>query len=442
VVGDPRQAIYSWKGADPAYLSQFAKRYPSAQVFDLTRNYRSSPQILAWANRLASERGTKPLTATRPVGPAPKIHRLDTEAGEAAWIAGAIRKAIMAGTPPGEIAILYRFNSAQARFEAALAKAEVATVVAEDVTFFERDEIRAVLVPFGRAARDHPERNGLELLNETMARSGFDPLSPPPGLGAARTRWESQQALLDLVNGLPSSHQNEALAMLSELNSLARRTPDRPAEGVTLATLHRAKGLEWDTVFVAGTTAGAIPSTYATTPSEQAEEERLLHVGVTRARKELHLTWAAANSRGWANRPSPFLDQVPNDRPTTRRQPRRSGTRSKDNLPRSWSGTQTESGSCAQCVSALKGLAARRLGICADCVRTAPGNVGRRARDVLEVVAAAAHETGDDPQKLVSGDGLLRLLDRRPDSASKVSAVPGVRVTIELAARIAHALKD
>lgn len=442
VVGDPRQAIYSWKGADPTYLTRFTERYPAARVVDLTRNYRSSPQILTWANSLARERGTKPLTATRPAGPLPKTHRLDTEAGEAAWIAGAIRKAVAAGTPSSEIAILYRFNSAQARFEAALSNAGIATVVADDVTFFDREEIRSVLVPFGQAARSQPECNGFELLTEILARNGFNPDAPPAGHGAARSRWESQQALIDLADGLPDARQRDARATLAEINALARRTANRPTEGVTLATLHRSKGLEWDLVFVAGVTDGAIPSTYATTPSELAEEERLLHVGVTRARRELYLTWAAVNARGWTNRPSPYLNQLPTARSKLREQPRRPPARSKAEGPTPPFATQSRNGSCAHCAAPLKGLSPRRLGICVDCVPRAPGNLGRRAREVLDIAAAAARETGNDPERLVSRDGLLRLLDKRPDSVSDVSAVPGVRVTSQWAARIADVLNN
>src|SRR5581483_2902304 len=83
VVGDPRQAIYSWKGADPSYLTGFPTRYPNATVVHLIRNYRSTAQILDWGNRLAEEPGTAPLVATRSAGPAPRITRLDSEAGEA-----------------------------------------------------------------------------------------------------------------------------------------------------------------------------------------------------------------------------------------------------------------------------------------------------------------------------------------------------------------------
>jgi ATP-dependent DNA helicase UvrD/PcrA len=318
VVGDPRQAIYSWKGADPRYLTGFTQRYPDARVFVLSHNYRSSPQILSRANRLALAPATKPLVATRPSGPPPKVTRLDSEAGEAAWVVGAAKRALASGTPVSEIAVLYRYNATQARFEAAFARADIATVVAEDVTFFDRPEVRTALVPFGRLARAQPDSNGLETLNAQLARNGFDPDHPPPGLGAARARWESQLALLDLVRDLPESGEADALTLLRQINALATSTLGPRDQGVTLATLHRAKGLEWDVVFVAGVTEGCIPSAYATTTEQLAEEERLLHVGVTRARRELHLTWAAANGRGWTNRPSPFLDQLPDQLPANR----------------------------------------------------------------------------------------------------------------------------
>jgi DNA helicase-2/ATP-dependent DNA helicase PcrA len=108
VVGDPRQAIYSWKGADTTYLSGFTRRYPDAKVFNLTRNYRSTPQVLTWANRVASGTGTKALVATRPPGTKPTVSQFDDDQAEAASVAGAARRAIAAGTPPSEIAVLAR----------------------------------------------------------------------------------------------------------------------------------------------------------------------------------------------------------------------------------------------------------------------------------------------------------------------------------------------
>jgi len=287
-------------------------------------------------------------------------------------------------------------------------------------------------------------------LGEILVRVGFDRDAPPPGLGAARTRWESQQALLELLEDRPEGDRRQAGAMLSEINQPASQGRDRPSSGVTLATLHRAKGLEWDLVFVVGVTDGAVPSVYATTAAEQAEEERLLHVGVSRARRGLHLTWAATNARGWTNRPSPFLDHLPEQTPDSRKGrarqpgPRQAGSRRGGRgqaAPSPWAALATGGASCPHCAAPLKGVAARRLGVCSSCVLSAPGDLGRRARIVAQIAADAASETGGDPAKIVSPEGLLRLLDKRPDSVANVMAIPGVRLPVEWAKKMADALK-
>ena len=430
VVGDPRQAIYSFKGADPVYLTGFTRRYPDAQVFNLTRNYRSSPQILDWANRVAVGGQTKPLVATRASSAKPKVSQLDDEQGEAAWVAGAARRAIASGTPPSEIAVLYRFNATQARFEAAFARADIAVVVAEDTTFFDREEVRAVLVPFGRAARAEPERNGLELFSSLLDRAGFSSDKPPSGLGAARARWESQQALVELVEALPGATTAAATSLLAEVNSLAVRTHGPRTSGVTLATLHKAKGLEWDIVFVVGMTDGAMPSVYAESDEELAEEERLLHVGVTRARRELHLTWATSNARGWTNHPSRFLDRLAaaaqqrSDRHGAPTQQRR-GQRA-ERHPSGPKAVSAPAAQCPHCAGPLKGIAARRLGVCAHCVLSVPGQTGEMARALAGVVNDAANESDISSFELVTEAGMLRLLDQRPDSGDGVAATPGV----------------
>ncbi len=458
VVGDPRQAIYSWKGADPGYLTDFPRRYPSARVINLERNYRSSPQILKWANRTAVDRTAKLLVATRPAGPSPKVHRLETESAEASWVAGATRRVLAAGTWPAQVAVLYRYNSAQARFEAAMTRAGIASRVAEDVTFFEREEIRSALARFGAFARAEPDRDGNELLSSVLGDAGFDPDSPPAGLGAARTRWESFQALAELVQGLSGGTggglSSDARSTLGEVNALARRNVDLGSDGVTLATLHRSKGLEWDVVFVVGMADGCVPSSFATTPAQLAEEERLLHVGITRARRELHLTWAAQNARGWDNRPSPYLEQLsavsatplpsplaPSGRPSkrTRTRGRSPGAPSR---PAAASVVLPAISSCAHCAEPLKGASSRRLGVCADCVRSAPGALGRIARQAIQVSLDAANATGNRPEKLLSGEGLLRLLDKRPSSAEEVAATLGVDLSGQWASRMVTVLDD
>jgi len=439
VVGDPRQAIYSFKGADQSYLTGFARRYPHAKVFNLTRNYRSVPPVLDLANRLARGRDAKLLVATRSGGPQPKVTALDTEHGEASWVAGAAQRAIAAGTPASEIAVLYRFNATQARFEAAFAQAGIATVVAEDSTFFDRDEVRAVLVHFRRAAHAEPGANGLEVLVSVLARAGFDRDRPPSGLGAARARWESQQALLELVEASSGARSADARTLLAEINDLAARTHGPRTKGVTLATLHKAKGLEWDVVFLVGMTDGVIPSSYADNSQDLAEEERLLHVGVTRARHELHLTWAASNARGWTNRPSPFLDQVAV--PPARHEQRQARAQAVGRKASAVGATVFSGAECPHCTAPLKGIAARRLGVCAHCVMSIPGKTGQRARALASVVNAAARNSGLATDQLVGPNAMLRLLDQCPGTADGVSATSGVRLCGQWAEAAAEVLK-
>ncbi len=455
VVGDPRQAIYAWKGADPAYLTGFSRRYPGAQVFDLTRNYRSVPPVLDVANRLARQRSVRALVATRRGGRPPRVVPLSSEEGEAAWVARAAARSIAAGTAPTEVAVLYRFNAAQARLEAAFARAGVPTVVAEDTTFFDREEVREVLVPFGRKARSAPAEPGLALLDQLLARAGFDPDRPPESMGAARARWESLQALSELARSLPGAGEADASSLLGEVNALARSTrgPDRP--GVTLSTLHRSKGLEWDVVFIVGLTDGALPSAFATTSAELAEEERLLHVGVTRARRELYLTWASSNQRGWTNKPSPFLDllglgevqegarvgSVPHRaRRSGQGQHRRSQTGGGRVAASAYRDGDRAAECCPYCATALTGLAARRVGACARCAVTAPGASGERARALMALAARAAEAAGCPLDRVLTDNGLLRLLAHRPSTAEAVAGTAGVGLNGDWAEEAAQVL--
>ncbi len=173
-----------------------------------------------------------------------------------------------------------------------------------------------------------------------------------------------------------------ATSLLAEVNSLAVRTHGPRTSGVTLATLHKAKGLEWDIVFVVGMTDGAMPSTYAESEAELAEEERLLHVGVTRARRELHLTWATSNARGWTNHPSPFLDRL-----AARRSSGATVTRGADAAaataqraerhPSDAKAASVATAQCPHCAGPLKGIAARRLAYAPIASCLSPGKRGK-----------------------------------------------------------------
>jgi DNA helicase-2/ATP-dependent DNA helicase PcrA len=143
-----------------------------------------------------------------------------------------------------------------------------------------------------------------------LASLGWHPDDPPPG-GAARERWESLAALVSLADDLVALDAQAHLPeLVAELDQRATAQHAPTVQGVTLASLHAAKGLEWAVVFLVGLTDGTVPIQRAGTADQVAEERRLLYVGMTRARERLGLSWALARSPGQrrSRRPSRFLD--------------------------------------------------------------------------------------------------------------------------------------
>ncbi|UQX89727.1 UvrD-helicase domain-containing protein [Jatrophihabitans telluris] len=317
VVGDANQTIYSFAGARPSYLLDFGERYPQATVVRLERDYRSTPQIVELANGLISaaggERGAPRLrlVGQRPPGPKPTFAEHDDEVAEATSVASSIKKLLAAGTPAAEIAVLFRINAQSEVYEQALSELGIPYILRGGEKFFERAEIRQAVVLLRGAARADDGTVPLpELVVEVLSSVGWNPEHPPPG-GAARERWESLAALRDLADQFVAE---EPEARLDTFNAdLEQRAASQHAptvQGITLASLHSAKGLEWDAVFLVGLVDGTIPIQHATTPEQQAEERRLLYVGVTRARQRLALSWALARNPGQARRrrPSRLLD--------------------------------------------------------------------------------------------------------------------------------------
>jgi DNA helicase-2/ATP-dependent DNA helicase PcrA len=321
VVGDANQTIYSFAGARPSYLLGFGERYPDATVVRLERDYRSTPEIVDLANRLVAaatgvdgrvSAGVR-LIGQRPSGPAPTFAEYDDEVAEAKSVASAIRRQVQGGQPAAEIAILFRVNAQSEVYEQALTELGIPYVLRGGEKFFERAEIRQAVVLLRGAARADDGSVPLpELVAEVLSSLNWNRAHPPPG-GAARERWESLSALVDLAEQLVADHPE---ARLDDLNAeLAQRTASQHAptvQGVTLASLHSAKGLEWDSVYLVGLTDQTIPIQHATTPEQLAEERRLLYVGVTRAQRSLALSWSLARNPGQVRRrrPSRFLDGI------------------------------------------------------------------------------------------------------------------------------------
>jgi DNA helicase-2/ATP-dependent DNA helicase PcrA len=222
--------------------------------------------------------------------------------------------------------VLFRVNAQSEVYEQALAEAGVPYVLRGGERFFDRPEIReARLLLRGAARADAGEQPLPETVRAVLASIGWHPDDPPPG-GAARERWESLAALVSLADDLVATEATARLPQLvAELDQRASAQHAPTVQGVTLASLHSAKGLEWDAVFLVGLTDTTIPIQHADTDEQLAEERRLLYVGITRARERLALSWALARSPGQrrSRRPSRFLDglrpvaHTPKPRPKT-----------------------------------------------------------------------------------------------------------------------------
>jgi DNA helicase II / ATP-dependent DNA helicase PcrA len=339
VVGDPNQTIYSFTGADPDYLLGFADRYPDAEVVRLERDYRSTPQVVGLANRLIGQAPLRKglpglrLLGQRDAGPEARFTEHPDEPAEAAAVAARCRALVDGGLPAAEIAVLFRINAQSQVYEAALTDAGVPYVLRGGERFFERPEVReAVVLLRGAAAGGHDPGMLVPTVRDVLAATGWAEHRPPPG-GAARDRWQSLSALVDLAVDLVEAEPSLDLAgFVAHLAQRADAQHAPTVQGVTLASMHAAKGLEWDAVFVVGLVDGVLPIAQSLARTEAVEEERrLLYVAVTRAREQLTLSWSLARNPG-AKRARPrsrFLTGLAPDSGPTAPPARRSAKRPK-----------------------------------------------------------------------------------------------------------------
>jgi DNA helicase-2/ATP-dependent DNA helicase PcrA len=316
VVGDPSQTIYSFTGATPHHLLTFAQKHPGARVIRLVRDYRSTPQVVDLANRLLASRGRRrgselELVAQRPSGPPPGFTVYDDDEAEAAAVAARIGRLIAAGTPASGIAVLYRTNAQSEAFEQALADAGIGYLVRGGERFFARKEVRGALVLLRGAARSMGDVPLGEAVRDVLAGAGWSP-EPPAARGAVRERWDSLQAIVGLADDLARDPAATVVTLVAELDERASAQHAPAVDGVTLASLHAAKGLEWDAVFLVGLSEGLVPISLAETDAAVAEERRLLYVGITRAREHLELSYARARAPGGraGRRRTRFLDGI------------------------------------------------------------------------------------------------------------------------------------
>lgn len=422
VVGDASQTIYSFTGASSSYLIGVARRCGSADqgtLVRLVRDYRSTPQVVTLANQIIKQsqgdeaRLRLELIGQRPPGPDPVLRAYADEPAEAAGVAARCGELIGSGVPPREIAVLFRTNAQSQAYEEALAEAGVPTVVQGAERFFDRAEIRGAMVALRAGTRTADDSAGLRAsVVAALEAVGWRPEAPPGG-GATREKWEAVAALVGLAEEFG---ETRTLAEFTE--ELARRATIQHApavDGVTLASLHSAKGLEWDAVFLVGLVEGILPTSYAKTAAAIEEERRLLYVGVTRARQWLHLSYANARTAGGrARRPSRFLPAEESPRST----PRLREVRDADGTTRRVIATL-----CRVCGATLTAPAERKLGRCVSCPSTLDNELFERLKQWRAAVASVQSV----PAYVIFTDAtLVALAERQPRQTTDLLGIAGI----------------
>jgi DNA helicase-2/ATP-dependent DNA helicase PcrA len=285
VVGDDYQSIYSFTGATAEHLLRM-----KGQVFRLEDNYRSTPEILELANRLVPKLGgaEKVLRATQPSGEAPVVRACEDAEAEVSSIVANIATLHREGVAYEDTAVLYRINSRSEEFEEALAEAAIPYQV-RGGAFLARPAARGMI----RALRGSGGRTEVaEVVSGVAEAQGLTAVLPD-GLGEEElTRQGDLARFVRLAEEFGEGTVGEFLA---DLNS--RFGEESAGRGVNLLTYHRAKGLEFEAVFLPRLEEGELPFKRARLGEALAEERRLLYVGMTRAKRYLEITWSSEPSR-------------------------------------------------------------------------------------------------------------------------------------------------
>lgn len=444
VVGDASQTIYSFTGATSNHLLTFPAKFSNVQVVKLVRDYRSTPQVVKLANDLLAVRTSqqpgisqgaagKPaggrdswstpleLIAQRPPGPAPSFTEYSDDEAEAAGTAGKITELLAAGVQASEVAILYRTNGQSEAYEQALAAAGVGYQLRGGERFFARREVRDAILQLRAASRSGATEPVAQQVRDILSSLGYSETAPQSS-GAVRERWESLAALVALADELTIIRNEVSRGgfglkdFVAELEERAAAQHAPAVQGVTLASLHSAKGLEWDAVFLVGLSEGLMPISFADTPDAVDEERRLLYVGITRAREHLALSWSSARTPGGRahRKPSRFLDGLrPHSADSTSA---RLGSPRKRRKP-------AAPAQCRVCGSMLGTGAERKVGRCNDCPPTYDEGTfeALRAWRLKEAAAAGV------PAFVVFTDAtLVAIAEAEPANAQQLAALAGV----------------
>jgi DNA helicase-2/ATP-dependent DNA helicase PcrA len=313
-VGDAAQTIYSFAGATSNFLLSFKNRFPEAQIFRLSRGYRSTPEIINTANQilrsanLVSDHGNE-LSSANNHGSKPVISGFNTTGEEISYVVNEVIKQINSGVESSDIAVLARTNSQLDQIKSALNNAKISNQIKSGERFFDRVDVRDAMRVIRSASVLPPEGGNwyedlvsvLRPFGDADYVHGFLRLAKEMQSGSAEADIDSDAVERTLTNRTLTNRTLTMRTFLRELEDRAEQNNPPTLPGVTLATLHAAKGLEWNHLFLIGVADGLLPISNA---NDLNEERRLFYVGVTRAKENIQITYTG--------KPSAFLSDLVN----------------------------------------------------------------------------------------------------------------------------------
>ncbi|MEY4322566.1 MAG: hypothetical protein RL410_347, partial [Actinomycetota bacterium] len=308
VVGDPSQTIYSFAGAQANYLKTFSDEHPDSTLIELVRTYRCPPAVVKAANSLMSTHEGLSMVSERDIEGQFTVDSYEDEMAEARAIAAQIASALAEGADPRSFAVLLRINSMSEVFERAFDDQQIPFSVRGGQRFFDRREIKQALLHLKAFSFSDTSLPIVDAVSVVLGNMGWQHTSPV-GQSEAKESWEALSALLALAQDVQASGKTK-IQDFFDVVALRTMAQDHPsAATVTLTTLHAAKGLEWDEVFIPSVIEGVLPFDEQAGKVEIDEERRLLYVGITRAKRAAHVS-TLLNRFSQSVHPSRFIAEL------------------------------------------------------------------------------------------------------------------------------------